>query len=53
MVILLVIVAGLIIVNYRPSVDAVHCNDEILQGKPDVIILGTWCGPYFYRRALD
>lgn len=48
-VILLVVVAGLMIVNYRPSIDPVHCNEEILQGKPDVIMLGTsWC-PYCYQ----
>lgn len=49
LVILLVIVAGLVIVNYRPSIDIVHCTEEILRAKPDVIMLGTlWC-PYCYQ----
>lgn len=49
LVILLVIVAGLVIVNYRPSIDTVHCTEEVLRAKPDVIMLGTlWC-PYCYQ----
>jgi glutaredoxin len=49
MIILLIIVVGLIFVNYRPSVARVHCTNEILQNKPEVIMLGTWWCPYCYQ----
>lgn len=48
-VILALIVIGLIIVNYKPSIARVHCNDEILKSKPEVIMLGTWWCPYCYQ----
>ena len=48
-VILLVIVIGLVIVSYKPSIARIHCNDEILKSKPEVIMLSTrWC-PYCYQ----
>ena len=49
MVILALIVVGLIIINYKPSIARVHCNDEILGNKPEVIMLGTWWCPYCYQ----
>ena len=48
-VILVLIVIGLIIVNYKPSSARSHCTDEILKGKPEVIMLGTWWCPYCYQ----
>ena len=48
-VILVVIVIGLVIVSYKPSIARIHCNDEILRSKPEVIMLSTrWC-PYCYQ----
>jgi glutaredoxin len=49
MVIIMLVVAGLIFVNYKPSVARIHCNDEILNNKPEVIMLGTWWCPYCYQ----
>ena len=49
MVILAFIVVGLIIVNYKPSIARVHCNNEILKSKPEVIMLSTWWCPYCYQ----
>jgi glutaredoxin len=48
-VILVLIVIGLIIVSYKPSIARIHCNDEILKSKPEVIMLGTWWCPYCYQ----
>ncbi len=48
-VILGLIVIGLIIVSYKPTVARIHCNDEILVNKPQVIMLGTWWCPYCYQ----
>ena len=48
-VILVVIVIVLVIVSYKPSIARIHCNDEILKSKPEVIMLSTrWC-PYCYQ----
>lgn len=48
-VILVVIVIGLVIVSHKPSIARIHCNDEILKSKPEVIMLSTrWC-PYCYQ----
>ena len=48
-VILVIIVIGLVIVSYKPSIARIHCNDEILKSKPEVIMLSTgWC-PYCYQ----
>jgi glutaredoxin len=49
MVILALIVIGLVIVSYKPSIARVHCNDEVLNSKPEVIMLGTWWCPYCYQ----
>lgn len=36
-------------VSYRPSVEAIYCNAEILSAEPEVIMLSTsWC-PYCYK----
>ena len=48
-VIIALIVIGLIIVNYKPSIARIHCNDEILKSKPEVIMLSTWWCPYCYQ----
>ena len=48
-VILVVIVIGLVIVSYKPSIARIHCNDEILKNKPEVIMLSTWWCPYCYQ----
>ncbi|UCB55483.1 MAG: hypothetical protein JSW45_02840 [Thiotrichales bacterium] len=46
MVILAAIVVSLIVVNYQPTIARVHCNEEILNNRPDVIMLSTWWCPY-------
>ena len=47
--ILAFIVFGLIIVSYDPPIARVHCDDDILSNKPEVIMLSTrWC-PYCYQ----
>ena len=47
--ILALVVIVLVIINYRPSIARIHCNDEVLNSKPEVIMLGTlWC-PYCYQ----
>ena len=48
-VILVVIVIGLVIVSYKPTIARIHCNDEILKSKPEVIMLSTWWCPYCYQ----
>ncbi len=48
-VILALIVIGLIIVSHKPSIARIHCNDEVLKNKPEVIMLSTgWCS-YCYQ----
>lgn len=50
-VILLLFVFGLIIVNYNPPIERIHCNDEVLKSKPEVIMLGTaWCTYCYHAR---
>ena len=48
-VILVLIVIGLVIVSYKPSIARIHCNDVVLKNKPEVIMLGTWWCPYCYQ----
>ena len=48
-IILVLIVIGLAIVSYKPSIARVHCNDELLKTNPEVIMLGTWWCPYCYQ----
>ena len=48
-VILALIVIGLVIVSYKPSIARIHCNDEVLKSKPEVIMLGTWWCPYCHQ----
>ncbi len=48
-VILVLIVTGLVVISYKPSIARIHCNDEILESKPEVIMLGTWWCPYCYQ----
>ena len=47
--VILTVVIGLIILNYKPSIERIHCNQEILDNKPEVIMLGTWWCPYCYE----
>lgn len=49
LVIIALIVIGLVIINYKPSIARIHCNDEVLNSKPEVIMLGTWWCPYCYQ----
>lgn len=49
MVIIVLVAIGLIIVNYKPTIARIHCNDEILSSKPEVIMLSTWWCPYCYQ----
>jgi len=48
-VILALVVIGLAIFSYKPSIARIHCNDEVLNSKPEVIMLGTWWCPYCYQ----
>lgn len=47
--IMLLIVAGLTIFAYRPSIERIHCDKDILDSKPEVIMLGTWWCQYCYQ----
>jgi len=47
--ILLVIVAGLVLLSYRPPIAHVYCDKNTLASHPDVIMLGTWWCPYCYE----
>jgi glutaredoxin len=49
LIILLIVFAALAFINYRPSIDRVHCTDEILSTQPEVIMLGTWWCQYCYQ----
>jgi glutaredoxin len=42
-------VIGLIVFSYKPTIARVHCTEEILQSKPEVIMLGTWWCPYCHE----
>ena len=48
-VVLVLIVIGLAIISYKPSIARIHCSDEVLKSKPEVIMLGTWWCPYCYQ----
>jgi len=48
-VIVALIVIGLVIISYKPSIARIHCSDEVLKSKPEVIMLGTWWCPYCYQ----
>jgi glutaredoxin len=39
----------LAILNYRPSIERIHCNEEILDSQPEVIMLSTWWCSYCYQ----
>ena len=49
LIILLVVVTALVLINYRPSIERIHCTDEILRTQPEVIMLSTWWCQYCYR----
>jgi glutaredoxin len=47
--VLVIIMAGLVLANYRPPVAHVYCDENTLTSRTDVIMLGTgWC-PYCYE----
>jgi len=41
-----VLIIIMVIINYRPSVPKIHCTEETLTPKPDIIMLATWWCPY-------
>ena len=48
-IILAIVVIGLIVFSYKPTVAQIQCTDEILANKPEVIMLATWWCPYCYQ----
>lgn len=38
-----------VFISYRPSLEKVHCDDEQLALKPEIIMLGAWWCPYCYK----
>lgn len=47
--VLVIAVAVIILINYRPPLAHVYCDENTLTPRPDVIMLGTsWC-PYCYE----
>lgn len=43
------VVFGLIVFSYKPTIARVHCDEAILRTNPQVIMLSTrWC-PYCYE----
>ena len=49
LVILMLTVAALVVLTYRPSIEPVYCDEAAREQAPDVIMLGTrWC-PYCYQ----
>ena len=49
LIFMLAVVFVLIVFNYSPPVERVHCNAEIINSKPEVIMLGTWWCQYCYQ----
>jgi glutaredoxin len=42
--VLVAVVAGLLLVNYRPPIAHIYCDENTQTTRPDVIMLGTtWC----------
>ena len=39
----------LIVFNYSPPIERVHCTEEVLSSKPEIIMLGTWWCQYCYQ----
>lgn len=49
MLLIAVLIAVMALISYRPAVTAIYCDIDILDTRPDVIMLGTsWC-PYCYQ----
>ncbi|MGB5277236.1 MAG: glutaredoxin domain-containing protein [Gammaproteobacteria bacterium] len=46
---ILIILAALAMINYKPSIKRIHCDDAILSTKPEVVMLGTWWCKYCYQ----
>lgn len=49
LIIILLVFVVLVILNYKPSIERIHCNEEILNSQPEVIMLGTWWCRYCYQ----
>ncbi|MBT8438897.1 MAG: hypothetical protein KJO91_04155 [Gammaproteobacteria bacterium] len=49
LIIILLAFVVLAILNYRPSIERIHCNEEILDSQPEVIMLSTWWCSYCYQ----
>ena len=43
------IVAGLVVFNYRPAISTIYCTSDTLTPKPDIIMLGAWWCTYCYQ----
>ena len=49
LIVLLVAFAALALINYKPSIERVHCTEDILRTRPEVVMLGTWWCQYCYQ----
>lgn len=49
LLIIVILILVTLVFSYRPDIPTVHCSDEILASKPDVIMFGTWWCPYCYQ----
>jgi len=49
LVVLMLTVAALVVLTYRPSIERVYCDEAALEQAPDVIMLGTWWCRYCYQ----
>jgi len=45
----LIILAVLLLFNYRGPVDTIDCTPEVIATEPDVIMLGAWWCTYCYQ----
>jgi glutaredoxin len=46
---LLIILAVLLLFNYRGPVDTIDCTPQVIATEPDVIMLGAWWCTYCYQ----
>lgn len=46
MIVFAVIALAMIVINYRPDIETIHCTDEVLASNPDAVMLGAWWCPY-------
>ena len=40
---------GLVLINYRSPVDSIKCTPDIIDSKPDVVMLSAWWCGYCYK----